>query len=136
MAALPWADAKQINKINIDGLDPLWVAVPENRALVDRVLKLQEEERYVDEMCQKALVNFRQAAVEEVVSKLRAIHSVIDIIAMDERNVIELLSQIAEAMEIPADLRKDILIEATEIARRTDQGLRPLATQDPMPKNI
>ena len=117
MASLPWAAAAPSQEFNLDDLDPLWVAVPENKALVDRLRKAQEEMRHVDEMCQRALVDFRQATVAEVVDKLRAVQRVTDLRAMNEHAQLEVLCRIADALEIPTELRAGVLAEALEIAR-------------------
>ena len=113
MASLPWAAAPP----SLDDLDPLWVAVPENKSLVDRVRKAEEVSRYVDEMYQRALVEFRQATVEEVARKLRAVQRVTDLRAMNEREQFEVLCRIADAMDIPTEIRESVLIDAIEIAR-------------------
>jgi pyruvate-formate lyase len=116
MATLPWAAAPpDLEVVNLDDLDPLWAAVPENKALVDNVRKLQEESRHVDEMYQRALVEFRQAAVTEVVQTLRAVQRVTDMRAMNEHEQLHVLCTIAEALDIPSELRAGVLAEAIEI---------------------
>jgi hypothetical protein len=115
MAALPWAAALGREDVNLDDLDPLWAAVPENKALVDRVRKAKEESREVAEMCQRSLVEFRQAAVTEVVQKLRAVQRVTEIRAMNEYEQLDVLCRIADALNIPSELRAGVLTEAIEI---------------------
>jgi len=103
MASLPWAATRPKT---LDDFDPVWLAAPENKAMVDNFRRLEELHRHIDEKLEVAKIAYRQSAVEEVVAKLRAIQNVTNILAMDEHEQLDILCRIAEAMNIPTDMRE------------------------------
>jgi hypothetical protein len=116
MASLPWAATRPKT---LDDFDPVWLAAPENKAMVDNFRRLEELHRHIDEKLEVAKIAYRQSAVEEVVAKLRAIQNVTNILAMDEHEQFDIFCRIAEAMNIPIDMREGVLADAIEIVRNT-----------------
>jgi len=120
MAALPWAAAEPFNLDEyLTKYEPEWLARPEIKPLVDRVRKLDELERRIDEKLKVARIADHKRAVEGVLTRLRAIENVTRVLAMDERKQLEVLCRIADVMDIPAGLREGVFAEVIEIARTT-----------------
>lgn len=84
-------------------------------ALEERMRQLREEQRHVDEMYEKALIEFREAAVVEVANKLRAVLQqlgVTDLGALRDHELADLLGRVGDALDVPAELRAGVFADA------------------------
>ena len=116
---LPWAVAAPNQRLlaDLERDDPafrLWAAEPANKTMVDNLRRMRDELLRINEMFDRAQAEFHESAVEELVRKLGAMHRVVDLLALSEREQFEVLCSIAEVMRLPPEMRLDVFAEVIQ----------------------